>query len=261
MGNIYVADSGNNTIRRISPAGVVTTLAGLARHVGGADGAGATARFNYPNSVAVDSRGNVYVADLYNATIRKVTPDGVVSTLAGRAGEYGRANGKGSKAQFDFPVSVAVDSADDVYVADIFNNAVRKVTATGVVTTLAGRMSYDVGCADGTGTIAQFCHPVGLAVDGMGNVYVADQDNATIRKVTPDGTVSTLAGLAGQAGNRDGTGSAARFDHPNGITLDQAGNIYVTETGKITIRKGVPANVTLAFRARPAGASFALTTP
>jgi len=253
-GNVYVADTGNNTIRRITPAGAVTTLAGLARQAGGTDGMGTNARFNYPKGVAVDSRGNVYVA------IRKVTPAGAVSTLAGLAGEYGKANGKGSQARFNFPFSVAVDGADDVYVADMLNNAIRKVTATGVVTTLAGQMTYDVGSADGPGTAAQFCHPDGLAVDIFGNVYVADVNNATIRKITPDGTVKTLAGLAGQIGSVDGAGNVARFDHPAGIALDQAGNVYVAQLGNGAIRKGVPANGALASMARPSSASFSLTT-
>jgi len=240
-GEIYVADTGNNTIRRVSPSGVVTTLAGLARRVGSADGQGSAARFNYPCGVAVDSAGNIYVAELYNSTIRKVTPAGAVTTLAGQTGVFGCADGKGGAAKFDGPISITVDAADDVYVADFFNNAIRKVTATGVVTTLAGQRTYQTGSADGKGSGAQFYHPCGLTVDSTGNVYVADTENQTIRQVTPDGTVVTLAGLAGQTGNADGAGREARFNHPFSITTDPAGNLYVADLGNAAIRKGVPA--------------------
>jgi sugar lactone lactonase YvrE len=241
-GNLYVADSGNCTIRKVTPAGVVTTLAGLAGSYGSADGTGSAARFNFPSGVAVDSAGNVYVADEFNDTIRKVTPAGVVTTLAGLAGNSGSADGTGSAAQFFQPVGVAVDSAGNVYVADGANNTIRKITSAGVVTTLAGQAG-SFGSADGTGTAAQFYNPSGVAVDGAGNVYVADYANHTIRKITSAGVVTTLAGLAGSPGNADGTGSAARFNIPSGVAVDSAGNLYVAEFGNSTIRKVTPAGV------------------
>ena len=240
-GNVYVADSGNNTIRRVTPAGIVTTLAGTARLVGSANGTGGAARFNYPNSVAVDSSDNVYVADLRNATIRKITPDGTVTTLAGQAGMAGSADGTGSAARFNFPYGVAVDSAANVYVADLFNNAIRKVTPTGVVTTLAGRLTYQVGSGDGAGNNAQFYNPCSVAVDSADNIYVADTGNHTIRRVAPGGAVVTLAGQPGQPGDADGTGGASKFRHPIGIALDRAGNVYVADLGNGAIRKGFPA--------------------
>jgi sugar lactone lactonase YvrE len=135
MGNLLVADSGNNTIRKISPAGLVTTLAGTAGKKGAANGKGAAARFNYPMAVAVDSVGNVYVADSGNNTIRKVTPASVVTTLAGTAGTEGNADGAGAAAQFYQPNGVAIDGAGNVYVADTCNHAIRKITPAGVVTT------------------------------------------------------------------------------------------------------------------------------
>ncbi len=248
--NVYVADRSNHTIRKVTPAGVVTTLAGLAGSVGTPDGAGSAARFGYPQGVAVDSAGNVYVADGWNYTIRKVTPAGVVTTLAGLARSGGSVDGTGSAARFYWPSGVAVDSAGNVYVADTYNNTIRKVTPAGVVTTLAGRAG-SWGSADGTGSAARFDYPSGVAVDSAGNVYVADLSNHTIRKVTPAGVVTTLAGLAGSSGSADGTGSAARFRQPSGVAVDSAGNVYVADNANNTIQKVTPMGVvtTVAGRA------------
>jgi hypothetical protein len=206
-GNVYVADAYNHTIRKVTPGGVVTTLAGLAGSSGSVGGTGSAARFYYPYGAAVDSAGNVYVADTGNCTIRKVTPGGMVVTLAGLAGSSGSADGTGSTARFSAPYGVAVDSAGNGYVADTL---IRKVTPSGVVTTLAGAAGGS-GSANGTGSAARFNKPCAAAVDGAGNVYVADMCNDTIRKVTPGGVVTTLAGLAGSDGSADGTGSAACF--------------------------------------------------
>src|SRR5438093_609526 len=172
-----------------------TTLAGQAS-IGSADGTGSAARFNGPYGVATDSSGNVYVADTGNCTIRKITPAGVVTTLAGLAGFTGSADGTGSAARFNGPSSVATDSSDNVYVADTFNHTIRKITPAGVVTTLAG-LAGSFGSADGTGSAARFYYPGGVATDSSGNVYVADTFHITIRKVTPAGVVTTLAGVAG----------------------------------------------------------------
>ena len=244
-GNVYVADFYNHTIRKVTPSGVVTTLAGTAGVEGSADGTGSEARFYYPNGVAVDSSGNVYVADYINQTIRKVTPEGVVTTLAGSAGFSGSADGTGSEARFTFPLGVAVDSSGNVYVADFYNHTIRKVTPSGVVTTLAGTAGVE-GSADGTGSEARFYYPNGVAVDSSGNVYVADYINQTIRKVTPEGVVTTLAGSAGFSGSADGTGSEARFNHPLGVAVDSSGNVYVGDTDNSTIRKVTPGAETIA---------------
>lgn len=236
--NIFVADTANNTIRRITPDGVVTTVAGVAGTVGSRDGTGIYARFNFPASVAVDSLGNIYVADLYNCTIRKVTQHGTVTTIAGQAGVHGSADGQGSAALFNFPISIALDSSGNTYVADVFNNAIRKITPNGTVITWAGRLSYTPGNTDGAAGNAGFCHPCGVAVDNAGNVYVADSGNNTIRRITPDRNVTTLAGLAGQAGLADGIGSAVRFSHPTALALDQRDHLYVADLDNKTIRKG-----------------------
>ncbi len=237
-GNVYVADNGNHTIRKITSAGVVTTLCGAAGINGSADGTSAAARFYNPFGVAADSAGNLYVADAYNHTIRKVTPAGVVTTIAGSAGNDGRADGAGAVARFSFPAGIAVDSAGNIYVADFGNATLRKVTPGGVVTTLAG-LAGAAGSADGIGAAARFNGLTGVAVDAAGNVYVADGYNNTVRKVTAGGIVTTIGGVSGAAGSVDGNGSAARFYAPNGIAVDAAGNIYVSDTNNCTIRKGL----------------------
>jgi glucose/arabinose dehydrogenase len=240
-GNLYVADSNNHTIRKITPAGVVTTLAGTAESSGSADGTGADARFKYPEGVAVDGDGNLYVADRDNNTIRKITPAGVVTTLAGAAGSYGSADGTGADARFSRPIGVAVDGDGNLYVTDRNNQTIRKITPAGVVTTLAGAAgSY--GSADGTGADARFSGPVGVAVDGDGNLYVTDSSNHTIRKITPAGVVTTLAGAAESYGFADGTGPLARFNSPVGVAVDGDGNLYVTDRNNHTIRKITPAD-------------------
>jgi sugar lactone lactonase YvrE len=234
-GNVFVADNGNNTIRKITSAGVVTTLAGTAGSSGSTDGTGSAARFNSPQGVAVDSAGNVYVADRLNQTIRKVTSAGVVTTLAGTAGSSGSTDGTGSVARFNSPRSTAVDTSGNVFVADTFNSIIRKVTSAGVVTTLAGTAG-STGSTDGTGSAARFSNPAGVSVDTAGNVFVADSSNNTIRKVTSAGVVTTLAGSAGNSGSADGIGSAARFNSPQGVAVDSAGNVYVADTSNNTIR-------------------------
>ncbi len=239
-GNLYIADRGNYTIRKITPAGAVTTLAGLAGSAGSTDGTGSAARFYGPSGVALDGSGNVYVADTFNHTIRKITPAGDVTTLAGLAGSAGSNDGTGSAASFNHPFGVALDGSGNLYVADTFNHTIRKITPAGDVTTLAG-LAGSAGSTDGTGSAALFYGPYGVALDGSDNVYVADRDNHTIRKITPAGAVTTLAGLAGSYGTADGTGSAARFRSPSGLEVDGSGNVYVVEVANHTIRLITPA--------------------
>jgi len=237
-GNVYVGDAGNNAIRKITPAGVVSTLAGSGS-LGFGNGTGTAATFSAPNGVAVDGSGSVYVADTGNNAIRKITPAGVVSTLAGSVSS-GFTNGTGTAATFYYPSDVAVDNSGNVYVAEFGNNAIRKITPAGVVSTLAG--SGSPGFTNGTGTAATFTSPYGVAVDGSGNVYVADVTNHAIRKITPAGVVSTLAG-SGSLGFSNGTGTAATFDGPYGVAADGSGNVYVADLGNHAIRKITPAGV------------------
>ena len=241
-GNLYISDSNSDIIRKITADGVVSTLAGSAGVTGSVDGAGTAASFWHPWGIAVDASGNVYVADQLNATIRKITPDGVVNTIAGSTKVYGSADGIGAAASFFQPAGIAVDGSGNIYVADSGNNIIRKITSDGTVTTLAGS-EKTTGAADGTGDAASFSFPEGVALDGDGNLYVTDSVNDLIRKITPSGVVSTLAGSAGVAGSTNGTGTAALFNRPFGITADKSGNVYVADQVNNLIRKITPAGV------------------
>jgi hypothetical protein len=229
----------------------VTTFAGSGSR-GSTDGTGTAASFNYPRAVAVDGSGNVYVADNKGHLIRKITSAGVVTTFAGSGNsliEYNRGStdGTGAAASFNFPSGVAVDGSGNVYVADSYNDKIRKITPAAVVTTFAG--SGSEGSADGTGTAATFTGPSDVAVDGSGNVYVADAGNDLIRKITSAGVVTTLAG-SGSAGSADGTGTAASFDGPSGVAVDGSGNVYVADAGNNLIRKITSAGVVTTLAGR-----------
>lgn len=233
-GNVYVADTGNHIIRKVSPSGVTITVAGTAQVAGSTDGTGAAARFNAPTGIAVDAANNLYVADAFNHTIRKVSPAGAVTTLAGMPHISGSDNGTGQAAQFNTPVGIAVDKAGNLYVADAGNNIVRKIDGTGVVTTVAG-MTGIPAANDGIGAAAGFNTPFGIASDNAGNVLVADTGNFTVRRIGADGIVTTVAGSAGNFGNEDG-GASARFSAPYGIAVSPSGVAYVADTGSHNIR-------------------------
>jgi len=241
-GNLFVADFGNSTIRKVVIAtGAVTTLAGSAGQWGTTDGTGADARFAYPQGVASDGAGNLFVADTNNHTIRKVViATAAVTTLAGSAGQSGASDGTGSAARFNGPTGLAIDGAGNLFLADTDNHTIRKVViATAAVTTLAGSAGVS-GTADGAGSAARFNGPHGVAIDGTGNVLVADRDNYTIRKVViATAAVTTLAGSAGSWGSADGTGADARFLDPDGVASDGAGNLFVADADNSTIRKVV----------------------
>jgi sugar lactone lactonase YvrE len=270
-GNIYVADTDNHRIRKITSSGVVTTLAGSGT-AGLTDGTGTNSKFDSPYGLTCDTSGNVYVADLNNHRIRKITSSGVVTTFAGTV--YGFSDGTVTTARFASPTGVVIDSSGNVYVADMGNHCIRKITSSGVVTTLAG--SGTAGFADGTGTNSMFYLPFGIAVDSSGivyvadthnscirkitsgvvtttlyvalsdprgiavdisgNIYVADTNNHIIRKITSSGVVTILAG-SGNFGLSDGIGTNVMFSDPQGLSIDSSGNIYVADATNDCIRK------------------------
>ena len=248
-GNLYVADYGNDSIREITPSGtnwVVSTIAGTDGIEGPADGTNGGAQFYSPSGITVDTNGILYVADYQNSTIRKIVPVGtnwVVTTIAGVAGNYTYADGTGTNALFFGPYSITVGGSGNLYVADTYNDAIRKLMPSGtnwVVTTIAGQAGNS-GIADGANLAAQFDNPFGITSDRAGNLYVADTLNDTIRKLMPAGTnwvVSTLAGVAGFTGSTDGTGTNALFLNPYAVATDSAGHLYVGDTFNDTIRMG-----------------------
>ncbi|MBL9212269.1 MAG: hypothetical protein JNL92_17550 [Opitutaceae bacterium] len=238
-GNIYVADAKNFLIRKITPAGEVSTFAGAAFQLGSTDGTGSAARFFLPYGLAVDSAGNVYVAEQGNHLIRKITPGGVVSTLAGGALQPGFADGNGTSARFNMPFGLAIDANGNLLVADSGNNAIRRVNPAGLVTTVAGATS--AGAVDGPAAAARFNQPRGVSVDGSGNIYVADYGNQLLRQITAGGSVSTLAGSTGIAGSVDSVGGSARFYDPTGVVADGS-TVFEVDSSNNLIRRGVPAS-------------------
>jgi len=216
-GNAYVTDL--HSIRRITPAGVVTTIAGVWNQPGFIDDSGALARFNTPSGIAIDAAGNLYVADTRNSAIRRITPAGAVTTVAG--GTFGTGDGTGSAARFTFPLGIAV-SGTDLYVADTIQEGsvqgvgnlcqIRRITAAGVVTTLSGP---SCGGADGPAATATFDLPWGMVADASGNVFVADR--TTVRRISAAGAVSTVAGSA----------TGVRYVSNGALAIDAAGNVHV----------------------------------
>jgi hypothetical protein len=251
--NIYVADSGNNSIRVVTTEGIVSTFAGSLGSGGSANGTGAAARFNNPWGIAIADSGLIYVADLFDSAIRRVTSAGVVSPVAGSPGNIGTNDGVGSNARFEYPDGVAVDTNGNIFVADNGNSTIREITPSGVVSTIAG-LAGSPGASDGMGGAARFSGPSAIAVDRAGVIYVADSNqkaltyqpllgitsiyeisgtgNYTIRRLAPVGTnwmVSTITGSPGNAGSADGTNNAALFTDPTGLAVDTNGNLYVTD--------------------------------
>jgi len=231
-GNMYVADQYNHTIRKISASGAITTFAGtgVAGHV---NGNATVARFNYPTGLATDNDGNLYVADLGNHVIRKISPTGQVITLAGEAEVAGSSDGIGSAAHFHSPAGVVVDQANNVYVTDARNQLIRKILPNGEVITIAGKAGI-IGLVNGTGSAARFNYPAGIVVDGTGTLYVADEGNHQIRKITAGGVVTTYAGT-GAIGLKNGNRTDALFNFPNGLAMHM-GTLYVTDAGNQLIR-------------------------
>ena len=280
QGNLYVVDSQSSTIRIVRPDTSVSTLAGAPYAQGSSDGIGSAARFTYPSGVAVNSRGIVFVADRWNHTIRRITQSGEVSTFAGSAGVYGSSDGIGSAARFNHPSGLAFDRDDYLYVADRYNNTIRRISPTGEVTTVAAAVSlqFPSGVAiDSAGNIVvadtwnnairrispggevttlagTFSFPSGVAADAADNVYVSDCHSSTIIRISPDGDVATLAGST--QGSSDGVGSAAEFTYPTGITVTPDGRVFVVDTWNFTVRRLVDISGSCTYSISPTSQSF-----
>jgi sugar lactone lactonase YvrE len=236
---MYISDTSNNRIRLISSSGLVTTFAGSGAS-GLVNAQGTSAQFNAPRAIAVDASGNICVVDYSNNCIRKITSAGAVTTLSG-TGAFGAANGVGTSSTFKYPEGIAFDSSGNAYVADVTNNCIRKITSTGDTTTYSG--SAVRGLENGqSGTMAMFNSPVAVAITSTGIIYVIDDFNSCIRKVTSTGIVTTFAGNQA-TGYVDASGTAAYFNNPKGLAVDAAGNIYVADTYNNRIRKITSAGV------------------
>ena len=234
-GNLYVSDTGNNTIRKITPAGVVSTFAGVAGNGGYADGTAGSALFNSPLGLAITTNGTVYVADSGNHCLRMVF-GGNVTTFAGSPQVWGSANGAGTNAQFNGPVSVAFDARGNLFVSDANNDTIRKVTTNAIVTTFAGAPGQD-GSADGPVAAARFRSPAGLAFDLQGNLFIADSFNQTLREISTNGSVTPVSGTAGISGPTDGINGAGKFFNPYGLVMAADGSLLVADTYNETIRQ------------------------
>jgi hypothetical protein len=254
-GNLYVSDRGNNVVRKITTNGIIITLAGSGKEGYNGDGGPAiSARLDSPDGVAMDSAGNLYIVDTGNSCVRKVDASGRITTVAGQGpkydGDFGGYSGDGGSAvsaKLHFPKGISIDLAGNLYIADTDNNRIRKVDAEGKITTVAGSGPKGYGGDDGPAISAQLSAPSGVAVDPMGNLYIADTDNRRIRKVDTRGIITTVAGNGTEGSESDGCPAvAALLNFTSGIALDMVGNLYIAEgrirrvdqTGTITTAAG-----------------------
>ncbi len=238
-GNIYFADNYRQVVRKINPSGIITTVAGTTSGVYPGDGGAATAASIAPYDVAVDGSGNLYIADYSNHRIRKVTPAGIISTIAG-TGTSGATGigGPATAAKLHFPVAVAVDAAGNVFIADRTNHMIKKVAAsTGYLTVIAGTNVAGFSGDGGAAYLASLDQPMDIALDAAGNIYVADHVNHRIRKIDVSGNISTFAGTGTPAHSGDGgPATAAQLDYPVAVGTDALGNVYITETSSNKVR-------------------------
>jgi sugar lactone lactonase YvrE len=236
-GTIYVSDAANQVIRKITTDGMVSTFAGQKGVSGSRDGPALEAQFSWPHGLCLDQAGNLFVADSSNHAIRKISPDGQVTTIAGQLAVSGSSDGVGSDALFKRPRGIAIDSSGNLYVSDQGNLTIRKISPAGAVTTIAGQAGQS-GYVDGPGDQALFKYPWFLDIDKQGVVYIADLDNCVIRAVDKDGVVTTAAGIAGKHGFFDAPTDKALFGWPIGVATDAAGRVYMTD--HYLVRQVVP---------------------
>ena len=242
-GNLYITEYLSSIIRKIDTKGKVTILAGQPLKTGYADGKASTSLIDRPHGIAIDKKGNIFFCDMKNHLIRKINNQGIVSTVAGIKGISGIKDGAGKNAQFNQPEAIAVDSKGNLFVADTYNFTVRKIDKNNVVTTFAG-MGTKGGYADGNGKKALFNMPIGIAIDKKDNLFVVDaiydspkQGNSLIRKIDPNGNVTTFAGMQGKDGHQDGSLREAKFHKPTGIAIANDGTIFVADTEADLIRE------------------------
>ena len=249
-GSLYIADWGNNRIREVS-GGVITTVAGNGTQGSSGDNGPATsAELNGPAAIAVDSAGNLYIADTGNHRVRKVS-NGVIATVAGNGTQgFSGDNGPATNAQLYYPEGVAVDSAGNLYIADAYNNRIRKVS-NGVITTVAGNGAFGISGDDGPATSGQLYEPSGVAVDSAGNLYIADTQDNRIRKVS-NGVITTIAGdgVPGFSGD-NGPATGANLAFPSGVAVDSAGNVYIADTDNNRIRILTPTGPACPYSVSP----------
>ncbi len=265
-GNVFVCDARNHVIRKITAAGVVSTLAGMPGIEGAVDGVGGMARFRFPADIAVSPGGDLYVADSGNHCIRKVKPDGTVSTVAGNPGitndvatDYGagyavvprQLDGVGNDARFNSPSGIAYAPAGYLYVSDTGNHIIRRVDLDGAVTTLAGKAGV-WGAADGTAGNARFNAPLGMCIGSDGNLYIADSENHTIRCMTPQAAVTTFSGSPAEPGRKEGTRLEARYSTPVDISSHPEGGFIICESfGNALFRLGADDKVSFLSGGEP----------
>ena len=240
FGNLYIADSGNNLIRKVSTSGIITTFAGNGTHVFSGDGGQATAAGIYgPTGVACDAAGNLYIADSYNFRVRKVTTSGIITTFAGNGtNAFSGDGGQATDAGIFGPGGITFDATGNLYIADYDNSYIRKVTTAGIITTYAGNGTSGYSGDGGQATDAQIDGQYGITCDATGNLYIAEFDNAYIRKVSTSGIITTVAGngIASYSGD-GGQATAAGIYYPTFITCDISGNLYISDYGNARIRK------------------------
>ena len=241
VGNTYIADSNNNGIRKVAAGGTISTAVGTGTSgFAGDAGAATSARLSLPQGVAMDGSGNLYVADSRNARIRKIATNGTITTVAGNGTSgYSGDAGQATSAQLNYPYGVALDTSGNLYIADANNHSVRKVALNGIITTIAGNGTSGSTGDGGQATSALLNNPLSLAVDPAGNVYIADGSNHRIRKVTTATGIITAVvgtGTAGFSGD-GGPATSAQLNYPNGVALDAAGNIYISDQNNRRVRK------------------------
>jgi len=245
-GNLFIVDAYNQLVRKVTPDGLINTVAGNGTQGYNGDGGAATsAELNQPRGIAVDTAGNLFIADTYNYRVRKVTPSGVISTVAGNGTQgSGGDGGAAISAQLSHLYGVAVDAAGDLFIADTYNNRVRKVTPSGVISTVAGNGIQGYSGDGGAATSAQLYYPYSVAVDAAGNLFIADFENNRIRKVTPGGVISTVAGngTAGFSGD-GGPATSAQLYLPWGVAPDTAGNLFISDYNSNRVREVTPGGV------------------